>query len=304
MPTRNEVSKLKADWINKRNQTIQRKLTEMEAELFDNIIEELGLLKKKERLSQADLNRIEMKIRRAMREKFPEVMRETVRAATSLGDLNLMYYSTLMESDQLEEIRRKTERNVNRSLGLNEDGSIKQNGFVDRMLASDVVQKKFIREVKKQMSANADYQTLQMRLKEQFTTGRGQNGLISKHYNTFAKDLVINVDRSSSAVYAKELGLKSAYYEGGLIKTSRSFCMQKNGKIFHMDQISKWKDSTFIRDMYEDKIDEYDPINGPPGGYGCLHVLGWITDDLAAGKAEQNRVAAERNRKFKERYDL
>lgn len=304
MPTRKEVSKIKADWIDKRRSAISGQITALEEELFDSIVAELGIITEKGKLTMGELNKIESRIRKAMKEKFPAVMRETVKASTALGDLNLMYYSTLMESDQLEEIKLRIERNINRRLGLDADGTIKPNGFLDRTLASDYVQKKFIKEVRQQMSGNVDFQTLQIRLKEKFTGGKGQNGLISQYYNTVAKDLIINVDRSSGAVYAKELGLKNAYYEGGLITTSRSWCLQKNGKIFHMDQISKWKDSKFITDMYGDKIEDYDPINGPPGGYGCLHTLGWITDDLAEGAAEQNRVAAERNKKFKTRHDL
>lgn len=304
MPTRKEVSKIKADWIEKREEAIGTRIETLQQELFDEIIADFLLLAKERKLTQTEINKLEFKVRKGMREKFPQVMRETIRSSRAVGDLNLMYFSTLMESDQLDIIQEKTLKNINKRLGIDADGKIIQGGFTDKTLASDRVQKKFVKEVKSIIKSNVDVQTAQQQLKKIFTGSSTSNGLISQYYNTFAKDILLSIDRSNSAVYATELGLKNAYYEGGLIKTSRSFCLEKNGKIFHMDQIMKWKDSKFIKDMYDGKIDEYDPINGPPGGFGCLHNLGWITAELAEGKAEQNRIAKTRNKAFKERHDL
>jgi hypothetical protein len=311
MPTRKEVSKLKQDWVQKRDAAIQSKINKLQEEIYNNLIPDFLAMAKLEEIRKqanksniAELNRLEAKIKKGMTNGFPEVMRETVKASRSLGDLNLMYFSTLMDSNRLDEIKTKSDKIINRRLGINEDGKILKDGFVDKTLRTDKVQREFISEVKRMISSNADTQALQGRLKTLILGSPERDGIIRRYYRTFATNILNNIDRSNNLVYANELDLDYGYYSGGLIQTSRSFCIDKNGKIFSRAQMEKWKDDPFIKKMYGKKINEYDPFT-MVGGHGCLHVIDWVTNDLAKGRIrEQNSRASERNKKFKERYGL
>lgn len=311
MPTRREASKIKADWIEKRDAAIRSRINQLQEEIFNKLIPDFiamarleEIRKQSNKSNMAELARLEAIIKKSMANGFPEVMRETVRAARQVGDLNQMYFSTLMESDRLDEIRDKTTKIINKRLGIDENGKILKDGFVDKTLRTDKVQKEFISEVKRMIATNADMQSLQGRLKTLILGSAEREGIINRYYNTFATNILNNIDRSNSVVYANELDLNYFYYAGGLIKTSRSFCINKNGKIFTREQAEKWKDDPFIVKMYGKKIKDYDPYT-EMGGYGCLHTPDWITDELAKGNIrEQNAKANDRNQKFKERHGL
>lgn len=311
MPTRKELSKIKQDWIKKRNEAINSKINLLQENIYDTVIPDFLALAKAEEVrrqsnksSVAELNSLERQIRKGMMNGFPDVMKETVRASRALGDMNLMYYSTLVESDRLDEIRDKTKKIVDKRLGLDEDGKLKKDGFVDKTIKDTKVQKEFIKEVKRIIDSNGDTQMLMNRLKTLILGGPERNGIVHQYYNTFANNILNTIDRNNSNIFADELGLNHFYYGGGLIKSSRSFCLEKNGKIFTREQAEKWKSSPFIIKMYGKKIGLYDPLE-EMGGYGCLHTPDWITEELAKGNTrDQNAKAKERNQNFKNRHGL
>lgn len=309
MPTRKEVAKIKADYVDKRNSAITTSIREIQQGMYDKVLADFLAAAKQQdpklRVSQKYINTMAGEIKKEFDKQFPLVMQELVSSSRGVLDLNLMYYSTMLDTNRLAEIRDKTIKNTNRALGVDAAGKVIKGGFLDKSLSSKAVMQSFSEQVKSLVAMNVDTVTAQNKLRELVTGTRKQTGLLERYYNTFAKDVIINVSRTSSAVFANELGLKHAFYEGGLIKTSRSFCLQKNGKIFPLETIMKWKDSKFIQDMYGDKIDEYDPINGPPGGYGCLHSMSWITEELAKGVTkENNAAAAAKNKGFADRNGL
>lgn len=311
MPTRKEVSKIKQDFIEKRNAAIQSKINQLQEEIYNNLIPDFLAMAKLQEIKKesnksnlAQLNRLEAQLKKGMTNGFPDVMRETVKASRAMGDLNQMYFSTLVDSDRLDEIRDKTDRIVNRRLGIDDNGKILKDGFVDKTLRTNRVQREFIKEVKRLVSTNTDIQSMQKQLKAFIVGNENNAGLVNRYYRTFATDILNNIDRGNSLIYANELDLNYGYYSGGLIKSSRSFCIKNNGKIFSRQQMESWKNDPFIKKMYGDKIDDYDPLI-TPGGYGCLHSIDWVTNELAQGHIrEQNARAAERNKKFKEKNGL
>lgn len=89
-------------------------------------------------------------------------------------------------------------------------------------------------------------------------------------YDTYAQ-----VNRLVNFEYANACGLKYAQYSGGIVGDSRQFCIERNRKLFHIDEIRSWKDLEF-----EGKPLNYDPIRDC-GGYNCRHQLLWTTDEAA-----------------------
>lgn len=94
-------------------------------------------------------------------------------------------------------------------------------------------------------------------------------------------------DRALHLEKAQRLGFRSAIYEGGLIKTSRDFCEERNSKVFTFSEILKFgtKDDDYggyINEIgdFQGKTEIYDPFLDA-GGYNCRHFYSFISDDLA-----------------------
>ena len=90
---------------------------------------------------------------------------------------------------------------------------------------------------------------------------------------------------------AIEIGMHFARYQGGIIKTSRPFCIERNNKIFHVSQIAKFgtPDDEFggytnkSIGQFAGKYPVYNPFYDL-GGYNCRHRYFYI------GKAYAERV--------------
>lgn len=305
MPTRKEVSKLKKDFVEKRKSVIYNKMDDINQTIYDKLMAEL--LKQSKSKDNYTVTELQAIFKKEFENKFPSVMRETVSTARSLVDLNEMYFSTLVDSNRLNDIKNNTNKILDKKLGIDENGKIVKGGFLDRSITTSNAQILFTKELKKILTGNPDPVALKDKLKN-FIVGTPEvNGLITQYYNTFSKDLINTIDRNNGNVFADELGLNSFYYGGGLILTSRPFCLKCNGKIFNREQADKWKNilNTPSGPIWNEKKDgSYDPIS-QMGGYGCLHNPDWITDSLAQDiKGQQNKKAAERNAAFKNRNGL
>lgn len=314
MPTRKEASKLKYDYILKREGVIRSKISLKQEELYNKIVDEFITQYKfnVEKGSRGDgkdvselLRKLERSIKKYGLDVNPEILRDYISSARSLGSLNLMYFSTLItDYNKLEAIKIKTDKLLNKRFGIDDEGLIIKDGFLDKMVKDETIQKRIIKEVRTGVSKGIDIQQLRQNLKVLVIGAPGKSGAIEQYYNTFAKDILNSINGANNNIYRQELGLKHAYYAGGLIKTSRSLCLKNNGKIFSTKQIEALREDPFIVNMYGANIGDYDPYE-LPGGYGCLHSWDWITEDLAKGNTrDQNKKASERNEAFKNRNGL
>lgn len=280
MPTYKQISKLKTELIDKRESKIKGSLSSQQDKLYESVLTDfIQVAKDKIKGKPTNLFAIQRELKKQYELQFPAIMQETVKASTAITDLNLKYFSTLVDSNRLDEISVKTEKVINKSLGLDDNGKLKAGGFIDKTLENKKVQQLFTKEVNVILSGSPDLALMQQKLKEFITGTKQSTGLLERYYRTFANDLLANIDRTGSLVYADELELNDFYYAGGIILSSRSFCKSKNGKIFTRTEAEKWKDSAFIRGMY-DNISDYEPLINM-GGYGCLHRADWITANIA-----------------------
>lgn len=101
-------------------------------------------------------------------------------------------------------------------------------------------------------------------------------GLTERYYKRWTYDIYSQYERVASNEVRKQIGLSHAIYQGGLIKDSRPFCIQRNGKCYSEKEIKAWKDLLWIGKPESG----YDSITDL-GGYNCRHRLDWISDLLA-----------------------
>lgn len=94
-------------------------------------------------------------------------------------------------------------------------------------------------------------------------------------FNSKVHDLYSQYQRIGKNEVRKELGLRFAIYQGGLVDDSRHFCIERNGKCFSEIEIEQWKYLDF-----KGKPENYNPFYDC-GGNNCRHRFDWISDQLA-----------------------
>ena len=104
-------------------------------------------------------------------------------------------------------------------------------------------------------------------------------GVVQTLYKNSGEDFA-QADRMLHTIAAKELGLAAFLYQGGLIDTSRPFCVARNGRVFLDVEIAKFGTSKDAYGGYSNKKEGL--FNGKPdpytpavdlGGYRCRHFL-------------------------------
>jgi len=302
MPTRKEVAKTKQDYIQKKESSIYTSIASVSDQLLENILANLGDYKKTGKVNQRDLLKA---VKASFDDNFPKIMRDTANAGKSLEDLNLVYFSTLIESNRLDDVKNSVGKSIDKNFGLNPDGTIKKNGFLDRAIDNKNIQKAFIKELNTALKGNPSIEVLTDKIKT-FVTGNDlQGGMFERYYNTIAKNTLIQIDRQSNKIYMDELDLSDFIFGGGLIKTTRCFCLRNNGKIISMEQADKWVDHLEepCGPVWNEKRDgKYNPLE-QMGGHECRHTPEPVTPGIASDfKSENNKRASERNANFKEKH--
>jgi len=117
---------------------------------------------------------------------------------------------------------------------------------------------------------------------------RKDGGLIKNLFEKTIPEPYVKIDRFIGKEYATALELNFAIYQGGTIKTSRDFCIERNNKVFSREEIMRFGTSADKFDGYTDKAKgefqgknaNYDPLQDL-GGYNCRHSYDWVSDELA-----------------------
>ena len=113
-------------------------------------------------------------------------------------------------------------------------------------------------------------------------------GIFEKHILEKLPQPFERFDRANGVFIATDLQLNYAIYQGGVIRDSRPFCVERNNKVFSREEIQKFGTSSDKFGGYTNKSAGefqgkpplYDPLIDL-GGYNCRHVIDWISDDLA-----------------------
>lgn len=87
-------------------------------------------------------------------------------------------------------------------------------------------------------------------------------------------------ERSISIAKAEEYDLQLFLYAGDIIETTREFCRERAGKVFHVDELDEWDNEQDL------------PVEQYLGGYNCRHSIDFISV-LAAERYEKSDKAQE-----------
>lgn len=198
---------------------------------------------------------------------------------------NEQYFSLFqVQKKRFDDIAKAVRELMRNRIGLSKDGKVVSKGYLDQFIKDSR-----LREAVKQMTYRAV--TGQQPLND-FTEGLGLvvvgnpkvDGGLTKYYKGFAYDTYAQFDRSNNKEFAKSLGLYAGRYSGGLIEDSRQFCIDKNDKIFVVEETELWKDDeTLPRTKAEREseiIIDYNPIIDM-GRWRCRHLFRFISNERA-----------------------
>lgn len=103
----------------------------------------------------------------------------------------------------------------------------------------------------------------------------GRKGAIERYHYNNGFDEIQAYSRNLDNNFSEKLSLNYAIYTGGEIKTTRSFCDSRNGKVFNREEIEdmgklQWQGKKPNNNIFTDM-----------GGYNCRHYWNWISYELA-----------------------
>ena len=201
------------------------------------------------------------------------ILAQLVQGVGAVLNFNNKYYSNLSPKTDLLPLKEKVVNNMRGWLGIDGDKA-NENGYLSTLVKNDTVKNQL-----KDLSMRAVYSQKgwQQTKKdvEDFIEGKDEKslGALQKYYRNYTYDLYSQIDRATGKTYADDLKFEFAIYEGGLIETSRPFCEEHNGNVYHISEILKFDPPTA-------KQPNYNPITDL-GGYACRHHLNWIPTSMA-----------------------
>lgn len=169
-------------------------------------------------------------------------------------------------------------RLLNRRLGIREDGSLIKQGYMNGLLDDGAIRSEIQKFVFKEMFRSSGFEAFKEGLREFIEGNKDRYGAFQRYYRGFAQDAYSSMDRFIGGEYAQRLGLTHFIYQGGLIKSSRKFCIERNAKVFTTEEAEQWRDDPDLeaidsRERYNWLIDM--------GGYNCRHFPDFIDQATA-----------------------
>lgn len=213
-----------------------------------------------------------------------------------LVQLGGKYYTELIPSQVAS---KDIEAIINKRLGLKIEGkdwTPEPKGYIaslmnDRTIVTDIKQIAY-----KDVIGKNGYESLKKSLNT-YLVGEGEDpSAFYKFHKQFAFDTYSSVDRLNSKMHADRLKLRYFLYNGGTVKDSRIFCVERHGKCFSTEEAEGWKDLIGKTTMVQGKTKmvkapigpivedaaTYNPITDL-GGIYCRHSADFVSDEIADG---------------------
>lgn len=202
-----------------------------------------------------------------------EIAKTMVEGVKTIIDFNGKYYQAFASKTELAPIRTETVEFMKSWLGLKGNGALEGNGYLQKTI-SDV---KILGELKnlalRAVVGQQGYTETKKAVTDFIAGNKKEAGMLERYSRNFVYDTYSQVDRATAGTFANKLKLNYAIYEGGVIKTSRKFCKERNGQVFTREEVAAF-------DPKEAKPPNYNPFNDL-GGFGCRHHLNWVSYDIA-----------------------
>jgi hypothetical protein len=149
--------------------------------------------------------------------------------------------------------------------------------FLDGISKDTSLQRRINSRVLAGIMGNLSIEEFRNDLRETIEGTEKKLGIIENHHfvQTKANEEFVTYDRAVNDSYSSRMNLNYAVYQGGRIKTSREFCLDRNGGVFTREEILSWQQLD-----WQGKKDNHN-IMLDCGGYNCRHYYDWVSFELA-----------------------
>lgn len=187
-------------------------------------------------------------------------------------DLNMPYFMEIQpDKAKLLKSDKRARKIIDAWLGVDKGTPI-TNGYLHKIVETEDVTRKIKDFMTNSLVTQQGFFSTKEKLKTMIEGAPDKSGQLQKYYRNFVYDSISIADRAVADMYRNDLGLQFAIYAGGLIATSREFCINHNGKVYHISEIEKFNPPG--------DYPGYNPLLDL-GKWGCRHYLNWITDGMA-----------------------
>lgn len=190
----------------------------------------------------------------------------------SLFGLNLSYFKTIKKESPIYEQARKL---ILLRWGWDvEKKAIISGGFLANAFNVQGVAETVGQRMMSGLAAGMDLKSFVKAFKSFFLTNRQSTGVVVKQFERAAFDSFQTFDRTVQNQIGSELQLGYALFAGTEIKTSRTWCKKRKGRIFSRAVVESWNG-----DSWDGKILGTD-VKETLGGYGCRDHLSWLSAEM------------------------
>lgn len=195
-----------------------------------------------------------------------------VGGALEIFNFNSNYFSLMDGEARLRKLNPQVKDTLKYWLGIKGD-KIEPNGYLDKLVKNDNARMMLKNSAMKIIIGQQGFDNAKKEIRLMISGDKKNLGALQKYHRNFTYDLFSQIDRAVGNQMGEYLGHNYAIYAGDIIKTSRTFCIERAGEVFHKSEIANFK-------LTEAEPPNYNPFTDL-GGYGCRHQLRWISYAMA-----------------------
>jgi hypothetical protein len=187
-------------------------------------------------------------------------------------------YRDAAPSDVLERIAQDN-ASLRAAIGINARGAVVPGSFLAELGLVSAVRQDIKNIVLSGIQGGSTITAFQNTLRDFVTGNRQVDGRLRRYYRQYAFDVWNQAFETKNKQFADALGLRWFIYAGDIIRTTRTFCRKKVGKVFAVEEaVRTWPNDPDL--IGRNRPEVYNPIRDR-GRWNCRHRIRYISEELA-----------------------
>lgn len=288
--TRAQISELRQSFIERKQNALKSKMSASEKRLYDRILSNIILRLDVDsgRISSTGKNltiaaEIDAIFKSFTKTDLNNIVSQFGQDLSKLVVYNDDYFRAAIDDstvNRFDSVKNEVRSFMKKRIGVNAKNEIVSDGYLDRLLKDQSIKTKIKDQIIRGVTNRVPIDRLTKSLQKGIIGDPNVDGDLVKFFNQHMNDTFNQFDRLTSKMYAEKLDMKFFIYQGGKIKSSRTFCINHDGKCYTTKEAEKWKSMIGTKSgPIADKA-TYNPLVDC-GGYNCRHSLDYISDSLA-----------------------
>jgi hypothetical protein len=288
--TRSQISDLKQEFIRQRQAFMRKHISAAEKKLYDQIyrkvISNLELDGGSINSTGKNLNLasdIDAIYKDFNKKEYTNILKQFSADLAKIASLNGDYFRVVAEDTtpkRFDSVKKEVKDFMSKRVGLNSKDEIVKGGYLDRLISDESLKNSIKDKILKGITNKKPVTDLVKTLEKTIVGNPNVDGGLVRHFNQHMHDTYNQFDRTTSMKFAERLDLQFFIYQGGKIKTSRPFCVKRDGKCFTTQEAEQWKSLIGSDNGPMADKNDYNPLVDC-GGFNCRHSIDYISDSLA-----------------------